>query len=170
MVHFNGHLSIESLLTCRVLQGSVSGPKFFILYIADVIRIAQSFGVCIFYYADDLQLYVHFYAADVAATIVRLLACIEAIGKFMGSNRRKMNPDKTQFIWLGSRQHLSRINVTPLHLHDGTIVAPSLIVRNLGVIFDSKMTMAENVNNVTHACFTSSDNCCSCSDASLRIL
>ena len=26
-------------------------------------------------------------------------------------------------------------------------------VRNLGVIFDSKMTMAENVNNVTRTCF-----------------
>ena len=124
VVHFNGHLSTESLLTCRVSQGSVSGPKFFTLYIADVVRIAQSFGVCIYCYADDLQLYVHCCAADVAAAVVHLLACIEATDKFIGSNRLKMNPDKTQFIWLGSTQQLSRINITPLHLHDGTIVAP----------------------------------------------
>ena len=88
----------------------------------------------------------------------------------MGSNRLKINPDKTQFIWLGSRQQLSHINVTPLHLHNGTIVAPSVSVRNLGVIFESKMTMAENVNNVTVRIFTSSNNCGSCGDASPRTL
>ena len=76
VVHFNGHLSTESLLTCGVPQGSVSGPKFFTLYTADVVRIAQSFGVCIHCYANDLQLYVHCCAANVAAAEVRLLACI----------------------------------------------------------------------------------------------
>ena len=83
VVHFNGHLSTESLLTCGVPQGSVSGPKFFTLYTADVVRIAQSFGVCIHCYADDLQLYVHCCAADVAAAVVRLLACTDAIDKFL---------------------------------------------------------------------------------------
>ena len=153
VVHFNGHLSIESLLTGEVLQGSVSGPKFFILYAVDVVRIAQSFGVYIHCHADDLQLYVHCCAADVAAAVVRFLACTEAIDKFMKSNRLKMNPEKTQFIWLGSRQQLSSINVTPLHLHDRTIVAPSVSVRNLGVIFGSMMTMAENVDSVTLVSF-----------------
>ena len=74
VVYFNGHLSTESLLACGVPQGSVSGPKFFTLYTADIVRIAQSFGVCIHCYADDLQLYVHCYAADVATAVVRLLA------------------------------------------------------------------------------------------------
>ena len=95
MVHFNDHLSTESLVTCRVPQGLVSRPKFFTLYSADIVSITQSFGLCIHCYADDLQ----------------------------------------------------------LHLHDGTIVAPSVSVHNISVIFDSKMTMAENVNNVTRACF-----------------
>ena len=91
VVHFNGHLLTESLLTCGVPQGLVSMPKFFTLYTADVVRIAQSFDVCIHCYADNRQLYVH----CCAAAVVRLLACIEAIDKFMGSNRLKMNPDKT---------------------------------------------------------------------------
>ena len=96
VVHFNGHLSTESLLTCGVPQGSISGSKFFNLYTADVVRIAQSFDVCIHCYADDLQLYVHCCAADFVAAVVRLLACIEAINEFMGSNRPKINPDKTK--------------------------------------------------------------------------
>ena len=90
-VHFNGHLPTKSLVTRGVPQCSVSGTKFFTLYTADVVTIAQSFSVCIHLHADDLQLYVHCCAADVAAVIVRLLAYIEAIDKFLGSNRLKIN-------------------------------------------------------------------------------
>jgi hypothetical protein len=55
----------------------------------------------------------------------------------MGSNRLKMNPDKTQVIWLGSQQQLATFDtLAPLHLHDGTLVMPSTSVRNLGVIFE----------------------------------
>jgi hypothetical protein len=96
---------------------------------------------------------VHCRVGDAEAAVVRLLACIEAIDNWLGSNRLKMNPEKTQFLWLGSRQQLSHIKIVPLHLHNGTIIVPSTSVRNLGVIFDSNLTMAEHVNNVTRACF-----------------
>ena len=64
-----------------------------------------------------------------------------------------MNPDKTQFIWLGSRKQLAHLNITPLHLHDGTIVVPSTDVRSLGFVFDSQLSMTDHVNHVTCACF-----------------
>ena len=64
-----------------------------------------------------------------------------------------MNPDKTQFIWLGSRQQLAHLNITPLHLHDGTIVVPSTDVRSLGFVFDSQLSMTDHVNRFTRACF-----------------
>ena len=104
-------------------------------------------------YADDLQLYVHCRADKSVTAIAQLLACIQAIDRWMGSNRLKMNPDKTQFIWLGSRQQLSAINVTPLHLHDSTVIMPSTPVRNLGAVFDCEMTMLHHINSVTRSCF-----------------
>ena len=104
-------------------------------------------------YADDLQLYVHCRVDDSAAAAARLLRRIEIIDKWFGSNHLKMNPEKTQLIWLGTRQQLGSLIITPLLLHDGTTIMPSESVRNLGVIFDSQMTMAEHVNTVTHNCF-----------------
>ena len=64
-----------------------------------------------------------------------------------------MNPDKTQMIWLGSRQQLAHVDNEPVHLLDGTVIELSTSVRNLGVTFDSTMTMASHVSAVTRSCF-----------------
>ena len=74
----------------------------FTLYTADVIRIAHSFGVNVHCFADDLQSCVYCWVNGAAAAVGHLIACIAAIETWMGSNRLKMNPEKTQFIWLGS--------------------------------------------------------------------
>ena len=153
VVNFAGEHSSTSTLTCGVPQGSTVSPLLFSLYTADVVRIAQSFGVSVHCYADDLKLYVHCRADEAATAITQLLAYIQAIDRWMGSNRLKMNPDKTHFIWLGSRQQLSAVDVTPLHLHDGTVIMPSTTVRNLGAVFDCEMTMLYHVNSVTRSCF-----------------
>ena len=66
--------------------------------------IANSHGVKIHAYADDLQTYVSCNAVDQSAAVTQVLACIDDIGNWMSSNRLKLNADKTEFIWLGTRQ------------------------------------------------------------------
>ncbi len=153
MVNFAGQQSTCTELTCGVPQGSVTGPLLFNLYTADVVCIVQSFGVHVHCYADDLQLYVHCTVADAPAAVERLLKCIKAIDEWMGSNRLKLNPDKTQIIWLGTRQRLATLDISPVRLHDGTVIQPATSVRNLGVIFDSELSMAEHVSSITRSCF-----------------
>ena len=104
-------------------------------------------------YADDIQLYVSCFAADAPAAVARLLECIEVIDRWLGSNKLKMNPDKTQLIWLGTWQQLAKIVITPFTLHDGTVITPSTQVRSLGVILDNELTMSTHVNSVVRACF-----------------
>ena len=100
-----------------------------------------------------MQLYVHCRAEESAAAVRLMLSCIAAIDRWLGRNRLKMNPDKTQIIWLGSRQRLATINIAPLRLHDGTVITPSTSVHDLGVVFDSELSMSELVNKVTSNCF-----------------
>jgi hypothetical protein len=119
----------------------VTGSLLFKLFTTDVISIAQSYGVHVHCYAKDQQLYVHCSPAEAPADVQRLLICL------------KLNPEKTQVIWLGTRQRLAAVNITPIRLHDGTVITPSTSVRNLGVILDSELTMAAHVNSVTRACF-----------------
>lgn len=152
-VRFAGQQSVSSVLSCGVPQGSVTGPLLFNLYTADVIHIARSCKVNIHCYADDQQLYIHCSPTEAPAAVQRLLNCIETIDKWMGSNRLKLNPDKTQIIWLGTRQRLAAVDITQIRLHDGTLITPSTTVRNLGVIFDNELSMSQHVSSVTRSCF-----------------
>ena len=129
------------------------GPSLVNMYTADIIHIAHSFGVTVHCYADDLQLYVYCTVAEAPAALQRILGCIEAIDSWMGSNRLKLNPGKTQLIWLGTKGRLATLDITPVRLHEGTVIKPSTSVRNLGVIFDSELSMLEHVSSVIRACF-----------------
>ena len=44
---------------------------------------------------------------DQSTAISRLLMCVSDIDRWMSSNRLKLNTDKTEFIWLGTRQQLA---------------------------------------------------------------
>ena len=70
--------TLQSLLY-DVPQGSILGPLLFVLYSADVIKIATSHEVCIHAYADDMQTYTRCTASDQQTATSRLLACVADI-------------------------------------------------------------------------------------------
>ena len=71
----------------------------------------------------------------------------------MSSNRLRLNPSKTELIWLGTSrrlQHCGGFNMTVC----GADVRPVNCVRDLGVLIDSNMTRSNHVNNhVAGICF-----------------
>ena len=69
----------------------------------------------------------------------------------MSSNRLKLNGDKTQFIWLGTRQQLAKVDRRPLMV-GGVQIALLDMVRNLGVLLDDELTMASHVKSIVHGC------------------
>ena len=71
----------------------------------------------------------------------------------MKSNRLKLNSDKTQFMWLGSRQQLAKIAKKTMTISEHSIES-STSAKNLGVTFDSELGMDLHVNNIhTRSCF-----------------
>ena len=147
-VAFNGSVSTTTNLECGVPQGSVLGPLLFVLYTADIVEIAASFGVSVHCYADDIQLYVHCDVASVDEAINRILNCIAAIDLWMSSNRLKLNPDKTQFLWLGTWQQLKKFNQPDLHMPSGLVIKTSSVARDLGVLLDSHLSMDAHIDKL----------------------
>ena len=85
-------------------------------------------------------------------TCSRVVSCIRDIDNRMASNRLKLNPDKTQFIVLVSRQQLAKVNCDSIHL--GNTDIPFLLKVNcLGVILDADLTMVQHIRGVTGHCF-----------------
>jgi len=66
-------LSFVVYVMCSVPQGSVLGPLFFILYMADR---AVKYGVSLHAYADDTQLYLHFRRDEIASSADQLERCV----------------------------------------------------------------------------------------------
>ena len=62
-------------------QGSVLGPRMFILYAADLEDVAAKHNVNIHGYADDTQLYLSGRRDDTTSTVHRLEGCITDVGQ-----------------------------------------------------------------------------------------
>ena len=151
-INFNESSSIIGPVTSGVPQGSVLGPLLFVLYTADVPLIAADFGLNIHCYADDGQLYVSGRHGETPTIISTVAACIAEIDNWMSSNRLKLNTDKTQFIWLGTRQQITKVSVDSIILGPNSVKFQT-VVNNLGVLIDSHLTMKNHVRKVCQSSF-----------------
>ena len=127
---------------------------FFILYTAELISLVEDHGFNVHTYADDMQIYGHTNTGEVTQLVRRFSDCVNAVKDWMARNRLRLNPAKTEVIWLGSTYHLQHAPITkePL-LISGSLIIPSKHVRNLGVIFDGDLSMTVHVNKLLSVCF-----------------
>ena len=70
------------------------------------------------------------------------------------SKRLQLNPSKSEIIWFGTRATLQHLQNTDLSLHVAAdSIAPSEVVRDLGVFFDSELTMRQHVDKIASLCY-----------------
>ena len=148
-VKIGSTLSHPASLQYGVPQGSVLGPILFSLYTNTISSIIHSHSSIDFhFYADDTQLYISLSPANFSHSIKKLKNCLNDIQNFMFTNKLKLNPDKTEFILIGShknrKQLLPHFPISIL----GNQVSPAQSVRNLGVVFDSNFNFSNHVSQV----------------------
>ena len=81
-------------------------------------------------------------------------ALANAVGAFteelcarMRSNRLKLNCEKTECMWLCTKQRRKTLSAPALHV-GGATSQPISGTRNLGVFFDSHLDLKQHISNV----------------------
>ena len=146
----NGVPSQQLELKYGLPQGSIVGPQQFTLYTTPIGDILRQFDLCYHIYADDIQIYTSFNPRDhtsVESALSRMSACIDKIRHWMTVNYLKFNEDKTEF-FVAIPNHL-RQYLPPVSLRVGTKIIHSVdSVRNLGIVFDSFMSMTPQITSL----------------------
>jgi len=135
-----------------VPQVSVLGPILFLLYTADLLGLVARHGLRSHLYADDTQVYGFCAPRSTAALQNQLTACVEGIGKWMSANRLQLNASKTEILWCSSQRRVSQLSRQPFVVCESS-VAPSTVVRDLGVWLDNGLTLASHITKTIAGCF-----------------
>ena len=88
-----------------------------------------------------------------ASNIAQLQSVIAQVSSWMSSNLLSLNPNKTEFLIIGTPQQLSKLNSPTLVLNSDTTITPVTSARNLGIIFDNNLRFENQITSLSKSCF-----------------
>lgn len=131
---------------CGVPQGSPLSPTLFNIYVVPLASIIRECGFLAVSYADNTQVVVST-SSNVEETADCFNCCMKQVNKWMQSNCLKLNSEKTEVMLLGSDSSLWTPRWWPASL--GECPTPVPKVKNLGFIFDDKLTFNCKINKLS---------------------
>ena len=150
----DGTPSTFARLNRGVPQGSVLGPLLFLWYINDIgIGFYDVFHLI---YADDLQVYVTFPLAELQHYVHLMEDHANLIRNWATDNRLTLNLTKTKAIIIGSYYYINLLTTLPIRglTLGNTFIKFESSLRNLGVIFYSKLNWKEQVSSTCNKAYS----------------
>jgi len=71
------------------------------------------------------------------------------------ANLLSLNQSETEFLLIGLPKQLAKVSDPNLLRPSNVTITPSDWARNLGVIFDSSLTMSDHISSISKSCFPS---------------
>ena len=137
-------------VTHGVVQGSILGPRLFLLFTNDLAS-HLPFGKQIVY-ADDVQFIDSDTVENLVALKERVENTLELALKWYTQNRLKINPNKTELLVIKPRKKKCDSHIS-IRFGDSEI-KPTPCVKILGVFIDSALTWEKQVSQVTRRCYS----------------
>ena len=152
-VSIPGALSGSLPLDWGVPQGSCLGPLLYIIYSS---KLWTSLNVT-FQILTVMRMihkkYLSFKPDDLSSQqdpVTAMQNCTDDIRSRMEHDKLLLNDEKTEFLIIGTRQQLSKLNISSISVGTSAITKSS-VVRNLGSYIDFKPSMNSHINKVCNA-------------------
>ena len=139
----NGIKSSFQSITCGIPQGSNIGPLLFVLYVDDLTNVLNHCKVSL--YADDTCIYVE--NKNVNALVNNLNDDLSAINKWLGKNKLALNVKKCEFLLVGSRNRIRKIDVPDVCIGINVIKRVTKI-RYLGIVLDEYLDWSKQADKL----------------------
>lgn len=133
-------------------QGSIIGPLLFSIYSADI---ADCIKHCQYHiYADDLQVYTRVVPTEVDTCVLRINRDLDSIAQWAKRNCLTLNPLKSKYMFLGSKQQISKLSRADISLQmTGQEIERVTEARNLGVLMDGGLHFEKHIQKIVGNCF-----------------
>ena len=149
-VIINESISEAVLLKCGFPQGAILAGLLYNMSTAPLSKVVQKHPADHEGFADDNGFYIAFVSKNETEAMVSLRNCLTDAMDWFVANSFKVNDDKTQLMYFTPRKEFN----PSYHFTLGPeLIQPSPSVENLGITFDSKMTMEGRVNAVTQSIY-----------------
>lgn len=144
-VRLDNSISKKKIISYGVPQGSILGPILFGIYVNDLHAHVDCF---LTQYADDTQ-FLHSGATEELNQIIKDTEDTHAKCRdYFLKNGLMFNSSKTQCIFIGNRQLLSKIPPNTTINFNGNIIYPSKHVKTLGIYIDRYMLFDVHTNEL----------------------
>ena len=141
----NNVRSSKKLIECGVPQGSNLGPLLFLLYVNDLPNCIDQAEPSMF--ADDTNISTS--AGSVEKLETQLNIELDKIYRWLVANRLTLNVSKTEYMIIGSRHNLRKIDKDPVIKIGSETVKRVHRSKSLGVIIDDKLKWEDQIDSIS---------------------
>ena len=145
-------LSDPLTISHGVPQGAILSPLLFCIYTNDLPNTPLTCEIES--YVDDSKILRSFHTPESERAMLEIEEDLHRVAIWCCENHLLINPEKTKFLLLGTRQLMNRLPAQPSLSFLGKTLTPVSSAKDLGLTLDSHLSYDDHISKLTSSCLS----------------